>query len=463
MDRRAALAWLARTGAGLALAGCASAPSSADDWALAAQIRRSIAPPQIPRRDFDIRRFGAVADSDCSDAIAAAIARCADAGGGRIVIAGGRYLSGPVHLGSRMELHIADDATLAFIPEPARYLPPVLTHWEGLELMGYSPLIYARGAADIAITGGGTLDGGADATRWWPWAYGQGEQSQRPARARLMADAEAGVPVAQRVYAAGAWLRPPLLQPFDCERVLIEDVTIRNSPFWLVHPVLCRDVTVRSLHCESLGPNSDGCNPESCDRVLIENCRFNTGDDCIAIKSRRNADGRRIATPCQNIVIADCEMQAGHGGVVIGSEISGGVRNVFAENCRMSSPDLERAIRIKTNSVRGGLIEHLRYRNIEVGQVRDAIVINYYYEEGDAGDFDPIVRDILIENLSVERAERVFQVRGFDRDPIQDMRLSNVRVSMAEEIGIVENVAGLALENVSINGEAFTQTVREPE
>jgi polygalacturonase len=333
----------------------------------------------------------------------------------------------------------------------------VLTHWEGLELMGYSPLIYARGAADIAITGGGTLDGGADATRWWPWAYGQGEQSQRPARARLMADAEAGVPVAQRVYADGAWLRPPLLQPFDCERVLIEDVTIRNSPFWLVHPVLCRDVTVRGLHCESLGPNSDGCNPESCDRVLIENCRFNTGDDCIAIKSGRNADGRRIATPCQNIVIADCEMQAGHGGVVIGSEISGGVRNVFAENCRMSSPELERAIRIKTNSVRGGLIEHLRYRNIRVGEVRDVFVINFYYEEGDAGEFDPIVRDIRIEDMDVESAERVFQLRGFARDPIRDVMLRNVDVRNAGELGIVEHVEGLIARDVQINGVSFVQ------
>ena len=262
----------------------------------------------------------------------------------------------------------------------------------------------------------------------------------------------------QRIYADGAYLRPPFIQPLDCERVLIEDVTIRAAPFWLVNPVLCRDVTVRGITCESLGPNSDGCDPESCRNVLIENCLFDTGDDCIAIKSGRNADGRRINTPCENIVIANCDMKAGHGGVVIGSEISGGVRNVFAESCRMSSPDLERAIRIKTNSIRGGVIEHLRYRNIDVGQVRDAIVINYYYEEGDAGAFDPIVRDVLIENLTIENANRVFQVRGFERDPILDLRLSDITVENAGEIGIVEHVSNFVTDNVTINGQHYDHT-----
>ena len=232
-------------------------------------------------------------------------------------------------------------------------------------------------------------------------------------------------------------------------------MTIRNAPFWLINPVLCRNVTVRGVTCESLGPNSDGCDPESCNGVLIEDCYFDTGDDCIAVKSGRNADGRRINTPCENIVIRNCDMRAGHGGVVIGSEISGGVRNLFAENLRMSSPDLERAIRIKTNSVSGGIIEHLRYRNIDVGQVRDAIVINYYYEEGDAGNFDPIVRDIQIENLTIENADRVFQVRGFARDPIIDLRLRDIAVVSAREIGIVEHVTNFVTENVTINGQRY--------
>jgi polygalacturonase len=324
--------------------------------------------------------------------------------------------------------------------------------------MGYSPLIYARGESNIAVTGGGTIDGSADSEHWWPWAGGPGNEgrTQRAARAQLMADAENAVPVSERIYAEGAYLRPPLLQPFQCSNVLIEDVTIRNSPFWLINPVLCQDVIVRGVTCESLGPNSDGCNPESCRNVLIEGCRFNTGDDCIAIKSGRNADGRRLNTPSENIVIADCQMQAGHGGVVIGSEISGGVRNVFAERCHMSSPDLERAIRIKTNSIRGGVIEHLRYRDITVGQVRDAIVINFFYEEGDAGQFDPIVRDIVIEDLAIENAQSVFQLRGYERDPIRDIRLRNVVVDTADRIGVIENLVDFATTNVEINGRPFS-------
>ena len=438
-----------------------TAPVS-NDWEQATRIVDAIAEPRIPSREFDIRSYGATGDgkTDCSEAFRAAIDACKSAGGGRIVVSQGTYQTGPIHLGSDMCLHVEKGATIAFIPEPERYLPPVLTHWEGLEFMGYSPLIYARGQKNVAITGGGTLDGSANRETWWPWKGGRGgidaeHGTQQAARDRLMADAENHVPVEDRIYADGAFLRPPFIQPFQCENVLIEGVTIRNAPFWLINPVLCQNVTVRGVTCESLGPNSDGCDPESCNRVLIENCYFDTGDDCIAIKSGRNADGRRIATPCENIVIRNCDMRAGHGGVVIGSEISGGVRNVFAENLRMSSPDLERAIRIKTNSVRGGLIEHLRYRDITVGQVQDAIVINFYYEEGDAGEFDPTVRDIEISNLVCDKAERVFQVRGFDRAPIRDFRMSNLEFRHAGETGIIEHVQGLSLEDVNINGKPF--------
>ena len=468
IDRRTFIKLMAAAGSAVPVAGlsaCATRPQPADDWLMAAQIRRALQAPAIPAREFMLTDYGAVGDGshDCSEAFKKVIQACSDAGGGRIVVPAGKYRSGPIHLRSRIELHISEDATIQFIPEPDRYLPPVLTHWEGLEFMGYSPLIYARGQTDIAITGRGTLDGGGNETTWWHWkggrwGIGKTEEDQKFARAKLMQDAENHVPVHQRIYADGAYLRPPFIQPFDCERVLIEDVTIRAAPFWLINPVLCRDVTVRGVTCESLGPNSDGCDPESCRNVLIENCLFDTGDDCIAIKSGRNADGRRINTPCENIVIASCDMKAGHGGVVIGSEISGGVRNVFAENCRMSSPDLERAIRIKTNSIRGGVIEHLRYRNIEVGQVRDAIVINYYYEEGDAGAFDPIVRDVVIENLTIENAKRVFQVRGFERDPIIDLHLRNVDVTNAGEIGIVEHVSNFVTDNVTINGQRYDYT-----
>ncbi len=458
--RRTVLKLLAASGLAAGLPGCALGSVRGGDWEQAQAIRRSIVAPRIPARDFALSQFGARSGADCSQAFAEVIAACGAAGGGRIVVEPGQYFSGPIHLGSHMELHLSAGATINFIPNPERYLPPVLTHWEGLELMGYSPLIYALNQTDIAITGQGVLDGGADASHWWhwkggTWSIGKVDEDQRFARELLMADAENHRPVNRRLYADGAYLRPPFIQPVGCRNVLIEGVTIRRSPFWLINPVMCDSVTVRGVTCQSLGPNSDGCNPESSRNVLIENCYFDTGDDCIAIKSGRNADGRRLNMPCENIVIANCEMRAGHGGVVIGSEISGGVRNVFAEDCRMSSPDLERAIRIKTNSVRGGVIEHLRYRNIAVGEVRDALVINYFYEEGDAGSHDPIVRDVVIDGLTIETAQRVFQLRGFDRDPITDLHLRNVRVLKAVEIGVVENVRDFTTFKVDINGEPF--------
>ena len=470
-SRRRILASMAGGAAGLALInlqGCSSFGSGGsgqiNDWTMADAIRRRTTVPRFPNVDFDIRRYGAVGDgrTDNSKAFAAAIQACFAAGGGRVLVTGGDYLTGPIHLRSNINLHIEEGAKIRFITNPKAYLPAVFTRWEGMELMGYSPLIYAYRQKNIAITGKGELDGQADRTTWWPWKgnkeWGvEGYPSQDAGREALMKDVEAGVPPEQRMYAEGYYFRPPFVQPYLCENVLIEDVRIVRAPFWLLNPVLCENVTVRGVHLESLGPNSDGCDPESCRNVVIENCFFNTGDDCIAIKSGRNADGRRINRPAENIVIANCKMEAGHGGVVIGSEISGGARNIFVEHCSMSSPDLERGIRFKTNSIRGGVIEHIRYRDITIGEVQNAIVIDFHYEEGDAGKFDPTVRDIEIRNLVCQRADQVFQVRGFERAPIKDLRLVDVHFQKAGGIGVLEHVEGLTAQNVTINGQPFTR------
>lgn len=455
--------------AALPIAGCAthhttqsSASTSAAPWHLADQIVAQITTPTFPSRDFPITQFGAVGDdaTDCSDAIKSAIEACHNAGGGRVVVPNGTFLSGPIHLLSNVNLHLQAGATIAFYTDPKRFLPEVLTRWEGVEFMGYSPLIYAFEQNNIAVTGKGTLDGRANETTWWPWKGNEewgkpGFPSQKPGRDKLFADAEAGVPPEDRHYGDGFYFRPPFVQPYRCQNILIEDVTIVAAPFWLLNPVLSENVTVRGVTLKSLGPNSDGCDPESCKNVLIEDCHFDTGDDCIAIKSGRNADGRRINTPTENVVIRNCEMLAGHGGVVIGSEISGGVRNVFAENNTMSSPDLERGFRIKTNSVRGGVLEHLYVRNCTIGTVKNAIVINFHYEEGDAGNFDPTVRHVEVNNLTCEETGQVFQVRGFERAPITDLRFIDCKFKHADKPGVIENVDELVIENVSINGKTF--------
>ena len=205
-------------------------------------------------------------------------------------------------------------------------------------------------------------------------------------------------PSAKEYSAKAHYLRPQFIQPYRCQNVLIEGVTITNSPMWEIHPVLCKNVTVQKVTINSHGPNNDGCDPESCTDVLIKDCSFNTGDDCIAIKSGRNGDGRRLNAPSQNLIIQGCIMKDGHGGVTIGSEISGGVRNVFAENCHMDSPSLDHALRVKNNAMRGGLLENLYFRNIEIGQVAHAaITIDFNYEEGAKGKYIPVVRNFVVE------------------------------------------------------------------
>ncbi len=441
-----------------------SAEALEQDWLKAARIRNAIVVPSFAPKIFDITAYGAKpgANADCTNAIAAAIAACNKAGGGRVLVPAGSFYTGPVHLKSHVELHVSIGATLKFIPEPKRYLPAVLTRWEGMELMGYSPLIYAHKQKNIAVTGEGTLDGSADNETWWPWKGPHKErhwtliegEDQHPIRMQLMDDMKNNVPVEKRVYAEGAYLRPPLFQTYQCENILVEGVTVKDSPFWLLNPVLSQHITVRDVNLNSHGPNSDGCNPESCDHVLIENCTFNTGDDCIAIKSGRNEDGRRIGIPSQNIVIANCMMKDGHGGVVLGSEISGGVNNVFVENCKMNSPLLERAIRIKTNAARGGLVEHLRIRNVDVGKVQNAVVVNFYYEEGEAGNFDPTVRDIVIENLHCKEViHKALNLQGFERAPMYDITLKNCSFDKTGEPSVVKNVNNLILQNVTIAGK----------
>jgi polygalacturonase len=436
--------------------------SSGDEaWAQVPEILKRIKPPIFPKRDFHVARFGAVGagKTDCTDAFRKAIAACNKAGGGRVVVPAGNFLTGPIHLRSNVNLHLASGATIRFSQDPTKYLPLVFSRWEGMELMNYSPFIYAFEQKNIAITGNGTLDGQSNLEAWWPWngssRHGgkEGAPNQRKARAALVEMIEQGVPVRQRLFGEGHYLRPQFIQPYRCQNVLIEGVTIKNSPMWEIHPVLCTNVTVQKVTINSHGPNNDGCDPESCTDVLIKDCDFDTGDDCIAIKSGRNADGRRLNAPSQNIVIQGCRMKDGHGGVTIGSEISGGVRNVFAENCHMASPNLDHALRVKNNAMRGGLLENLFFRNIEVGQVAHAaITIDFNYEEGEKGKYIPVVRNFVVNDLRSGKSKHALDVQGFKHAPIRNLRLENCTFDNVAQPSIVKNVEGLNLKNVRING-----------
>ena len=437
-------------------------PAVDDAWAQVPEILRRIKPPVFPNKDFNIARFGAKGDgvTDCTEAFRKAIAACHQAGGGRVVVPPGTFLTGAIHLKSNVNLHVSKEATIKFSRDPRKFLPVVFTRWEGVELMNYSPFIYAFEQQNIAITGEGTIDGQANCEHWWPWkgrtecGWKKGEPEQSKARNKLFEMGERGVPVSQRVFGEGHYLRPQFIQPYRCQNVLIEGVTLKDSPMWEINPVLCRNTIVQKVKIISHGPNNDGCDPESCTNVLIKDCSFDTGDDCIAIKSGRNEDGRRINVPCENLIIQGCEMKDGHGGVTIGSEISGGVRNVFAENCRMDSPHLERALRFKNNAMRGGLLEHIYMRDVEIGQVSDSVVsIDFHYEEGAAGKFTPVVRHVGVRNVRSQKSKYALYLRGFERAPITDIRLENCVFNGVAKPNVLEHVQNLAMRNVRINGK----------
>ncbi len=426
-----------------------------EGWKSVPSILSRIKAPVFPKRDWMITEFGAISGGiqDCSEAIRMAIKACNRAGGGRVVVPAGDYLTGSVQLRSNVALHVSKGAVLRFSRNPQHYLPAVHTRWEGVECMNYSPFVYAFEQENVAVTGEGILDGQADREHWWNWTGSPNGPSQAAARKRLFQMGETDTPVAERIFGEGSSLRPNFVQLNKCRNVLIEGVTIHNSPMWQVHPVLCTNVTVRGVTMNSHGPNNDGCNPESSRDVLIEDCLFDTGDDCIAIKSGRNRDGRRIGVPSENIVIRNCRMKDGHGGVTIGSEASGGVRNIFAENCHMDSPNLDRALRLKTNSVRGGFIENVYMRNVKIGQVADAVLrVDLFYEEADSGPHPPTVRNIEMVNVTSEKSRFALYLRGYQRSPIRNIRLKQCSFHNVAERDVVENVHELHFDSVRVNG-----------
>lgn len=426
---------------------------AARGWGDLDAVLARIKAPEFPKRELSIAAFGAKAGGpDNTDAIRKAIKACSAKGGGRVVVPPGEWHTGAIHLESNVDLHVSEGATLVFSADPKKYLPLVFTRWEGVELMNYSPLIYAFEKENVAVTGKGTLDGSATWDTWWAWNDKKTRPTrQKAARDRLIEMAEKGVPVAERVFGEGSFLRPNFIQPYRCKNVLIEGVKIIRSPMWEVHPVLSQNVIVRDLTIETHGPNNDGVDPESCRDVLIERCLIDVGDDCIAIKSGRNADGRRVGVPSENIVVRKCTMKDGHGGVVIGSEISGGTRNVFIDDCDMDSPNLDRALRFKSNAARGGLLESVFMRNVRVGKVAEAVLtIDLLYEEGARGSFPPTVRNVSLENVTSTASPRVLYVRGFPGATIDGLRFSDCRFSGVEEAEVLSGAGSVVFRNVTI-------------
>lgn len=443
------------------------------------RIEQSIQLPKIAERQFLITSFGAKTTATAAQnqkAINKVISLVSKKGGGKVIIPKGTWNTGAIELKSHVNLVLEEGATLHFAFEPKLY-PLVRTSWEGLACWNYSPCIYAYKAIDIAITGKGTIDGGGNNDTFWQWngsprfGYKEGvtkESQKLGSRSKLLKMAEDGVPFDERKFGMGYGLRPQLVNMVHCERILIKDVKMINSPFWVIHPLLSKNITVDGVYVWNEGPNGDGCDPEACENVLIQNCVFHTGDDCIAIKSGRNNDGRLWNQPSKNIIIRNCKMEDGHGGVVIGSEISGGCENVYAENCVMDSPHLERILRIKTNNCRGGQVQNINMRNVVVGQCKEAVVkINLDYERKEIcyRGFEPIVNNVNVENVTCQKSDYGVLIIGRDSlENVYDINIKNCKFDgvVKEPVKITGKTRNVKFDNLVINGSLVLNKEDQP-
>jgi polygalacturonase len=390
--------------------------------------------------------------TDCTQAFAAAIAACHRAGGGHVIVPGGQFFTGAIHLLSHVDLHLEAGSTILFSQDPAAYLPVVFTRWQGIELMNYSPLVYSYGQRNIAITGSGTLNGQADASHWWNW-----KSLETPDFTALEAMADAGVPVSQRLFGTGHYLPPQMIQPFLTDTVLIQGVTIINSPFWHLNPNLCSNVTVEGVTVNSSGPNTDGCDPESCDRVLIDGVTFSCGDDCIAIKSGRDSDGRRVGVPSTNLVVQNCTFASGHGGITLGSEMTGGVRNVYGRDLAMNSPDLQSGHRIKTNTLRGGYVINSNVYRVSAATIGGPVLKIEGQYSGQTGNFPPDVTGITVADWTVGSCQGVWSLAGASAsDPLGTITLADIAVTTSTAPNSAQYVSNLVVKDVTVGGTPVT-------
>ena len=436
-------------GGAAAKAASSNSGAAVKGWAQLPAILKRIVPPKFAARDFAITQFGAVGDgvTDCTKAFVEAIAVCTQAGGGRVVVPAGKFLTGAIHLQNNVNLHVTKGGTILFSTDPRKYLPVVFTRYECTEVMNYSPLVYAFEQENVAVTGEGTLDGQAGTNAWHNWRGQWGDDAKK-----LVGMGNKAVPVAERVFGEGHFLRPNFIQPMRCRNVLIEGVRLINSPMWVLNPLYCTNVTVRGVTVETEGPNTDGCDPDSCTDVLIQDCSFSNGDDCIAIKSGRDTDGRRVNILSRNIVVQNCRFEAGHGGVTMGSETAGGISTVYAENCSFDSPDLDMALRFKSNPARGGYITNVFIRDCKVKTAKFGIHMTLRYASSGArdGDVVPVVRDIDIRDCSfASLTKQPIFIEGYDEKiRISDVTIANCVFEQAQPKGVtITNAVNIRLIN----------------
>ncbi|MFI1395541.1 glycoside hydrolase family 28 protein [Streptomyces sp. NPDC020681] len=450
----------AQSAAAAAAAEAAVAELACDPWDQVPEILARIKPPRFPDRWFDIRTYGAVGDGTTKNTAAfrKAIEACNRAGGGHVLVPEGRYLTGAIHLLSNVDLRV--EGTVLFSTDPKDYLPVVLTRWEGTECYNYSSFIYAHGQKNLAITGHGTLDGQGMAGPWKSWRDPGGGQPADQAELRRMGTE--GVPVKQRIFGEGHYLRPNMVQFYRCHNILMRDVTVLEPAMWTLHPVLCTNVLLKDVDVIGRINNSDGVDPECCRDVHIIGCRFHTEDDSIAVKSGRDEDGIRVGVPSENIVVQNCVFSGRWGGIAVGSEMSGGARNIFAENCEINPLDFpgrfnpRHPVFLKTNKKRGGYIDGVYVRRFKGRQIdRDCIYLTTRYSNQE-GDRPAIIRNVRVEQMTHDGARHAINLEGLESDPFTNVHIERCEFTNITEPNVIGPAKNLTIRKVFVNGTEVT-------
>jgi len=342
--------------------------------------------------------------------------------GDTVTIPAGKWNSAPIALKSGITLNILKGAEVYFNSDKSLYDTPTFVRWEGVECFNYRPLIYAYCADDVSIIGGGTLYG--NGVCWWEW-----KKLQAAAADRLCGAQANGIPVKERVLnLSNSFLRPSMINLIGCENVTVKDITIVDSPMWSLHPVYCRNVTVKGVRIYSDGPNTDGCNPDSCENVTIDGCFFSTGDDCIAINSGLNEDGIAVGKPCKDVIIKNCTFKKGHAAVAIGSGMSGGVKNIVVSGCDISG--VERGIRIKSMKGRGGYVKDIVAKRLRMRDVlRCGIEVTMNYPSSTSkplSDRLPIFKNFTFEDIYMDGAPVGISCEGLEESPIEGLSIGKI-------------------------------------
>lgn len=408
----------------------------------------------FPNKEFPITKYGARKGNNHlnTQAFAKAIEACNRAGGGRVVVPAGEWFTGPIHLKSHVNLFLEEGAVVRSSDNPNDYLPAVMTSWEGLECYNYSPLIYAFECENVGISGKGTLAPVMDTWRTW---FKRPEAHLNALR-QLYSMGSTDVPVKQRQMVKGEnHLRPHLIHFNRCKNILLEDFHIRQSPFWTIHLYLCNSGVVRHLDVQAHGHNNDGIDLEMSRNFLIENCKFDQGDDAVVIKAGRNQDAWRLNTPSENIVVRDCDILNGHTLLGIGSEISGGVRNIYMTRCK-APQNVHRLFFLKTNHRRGGFIENIYLEDIEAGDMLRTFEVDtdvlYQWKDLVPTYEARITRidGIHVKNIHCQSADAIYELKGDARLPIRNVFVENVKVDTVRQfINRLSNVENFQANEVS--------------